>query len=202
MLQVLDTNFNTFDLHFWHFWLWTCKFDFLCLDLTLPLLFSDKLFWPYMAPNNEDCAQSCAINEWIDLLKFGLTSKDIEYLQNGTWVLSRVGGSLQLLQGSDLVDIFQIIMWRSVFSISGKLVRCFPVCGWLCVANISCKGWDDKTNNVPLRWMIQKTSPDNCPKRVACRWKGNVSSLTTRVSLEINKSVIENVCRLHLPKDS
>lgn len=118
------------------------------------------------------------------------------------WVLSQGGGQPAVVARKWFGGYFPDHHVKEFFSICGKLVRYFSVCGWLCVANISCKGWDDKANNVPLRWMIQKTSPDNYPKRVACRWKRNASSLTTRVSPEINKSVIEDVCRLHPPKDS
>ena len=74
-------------------------------------------------------------------------------------------GKLQWKRGSMAPDAPDIVMQWAVFSLCGRLVRHFPVCGWLCVAcgvlkrraNSVTKGWDDEKRNNLLQHMISET---------------------------------------------
>ena len=69
---------------------------------------------------------------------FGLTCKEPEHLQDGAKELGlRVSGSEEGLcwrRGGDVPGVLSNITCRSIFSVCGKLVGHYPVCGWLRVA--------------------------------------------------------------------
>lgn len=66
------------------------------------------------------------------------------------WVGEHDGGS----EGVQFQNFPAIITCHNIFSICGKLVGYFPVCGWLCVmkrrVTVITKGWDDRVIDIPL----------------------------------------------------
>ena len=72
------------------------------------------------------------------LARFGLECKDPERLKDGTWVLRLAvvmeHGKLWWKWGTMVLDALDIVTRRAVFSLCGRLVWHFQVCGWLCVA--------------------------------------------------------------------
>ena len=98
-----------------------------------------------------------------------LTCKELEPLQNVAKLLglhvSGNGERLRWRRGGEAPQVPLVITrWRT-FSVGGKLVGHFPVCGWLrvtvadikrCVTSVS-SGWDDEMREATLRSMLTKT---------------------------------------------
>ena len=109
---------------------------------------------------NEEVMPATHIRE--HLAQFGLECKDPEHLKDGAQELGLAvaieQGELWLRQGSVVPIAPGVIMWWTVFFLSGKLLGHFPVCSWLHVAcrilkgrtGLVMKGWDDKTKDALL----------------------------------------------------
>ena len=118
-------------------------------------------------------------------------------------------GKLWWKWGSIVPDAPNIITWRAVFSLCGRLVRDFPVCGWLggaCRvhkrrASSVTKGWDDETRVNFLQHMISETVNDpshedwSVDGRELNVWV-DASSLAIGVALERHETVLEDACWL------
>ena len=88
---------------------------------------------------------------------FGLTCKDPEQLSSGTRVLGvyvwEEHCKLRRRRNGERPKVPDVLMRRTVFSVCGRLIGHFPVCGWLHVAatfvkrraNAITTGWDDET---------------------------------------------------------
>ena len=87
---------------------------------------------------NEGILSAEAVKENFE--SFGLTCKEPERLQDGAKVLGLlVSGSEEGLcwrRGADAPGVPSNVTRRSVFSVCGKLVGHFTMCGWLRVAAI------------------------------------------------------------------
>ena len=152
------------------------------------------------------------------LLRFGLESKDPERLEDGTRVLGlEVWGERDALywkRGNVIPDAPKMMTRRNVFSLCGKLVGHFPVCGWLRAAtgvikrraNAVTKNWDSVTADSPLRCMVSETiarirqeDPAQGPWCVDGRdvnvWV-DASSVATGVLLERDGITFEDACWL------
>ena len=115
---------------------------------------------------NEDVRPTTRIRE--HLARFRLECKDPERLEDGARVLGLAvmmeHGKLRLKRGSMVPDAPDIVTRRAVFSLCGRLVRHFPVCGWLRVAcgelkrraSSITKGWDETRGNL-LQCVISET---------------------------------------------
>ena len=82
---------------------------------------------------NEDVMPATRVRE--HLARFGLECKDPERLEDGARVLGLTvvmeHGKLRRKRGSMVPDAPYIVKRRAVFSLCGRLVGHFPVCGWL-----------------------------------------------------------------------
>ena len=111
-------------------------------------------------------------------------------------------------------------MYRSIFSVCGKLVGHFAVCGWLRVAVVAMKrratsvssGWDDEVRDAALRSMLTETvarlTHDNPVQGNWCV-DGNeftvwvdASSLAFGVALAVDEFIVEDACWLRPENDS
>ena len=107
-----------------------------------------------------------------------------------------------------------------IFSLCGKLVGHFPVCGWLRVAcsilkrraSAVTKGWDDEAKDAPLHRMVTETL-DSVQQYDPVRGDWSVeghelnvwvdaSSLVIRVVLERQKTLLEDACWLRPENDA
>ena len=116
---------------------------------------------------NEDVMPSTCVRE--HLARFGLECKDPERLEDGARVLGSAVAmkhdKLWWKRGSMVPDAPNIVTRWAVFSLCGRLVGHFPVCGWLRVAcgvlkrraSLVTKGWDDETRENLLQCMISET---------------------------------------------
>ena len=170
---------------------------------------------------NESVASSQRVREHLE--SFGLVSKDPERLEDGARVLGlqvlSEGGRLRWKRGSEIPEVPPVLTRRNVFSVCGKLVGHFPVCGWLRVAAASIKrranavtsGWDDDTCDAHLRSMLSDTIArvrqsdpvrgDWCVSgREFTVWV-DASSLAIGVALEANGAVVEDACWLRPTND-
>ena len=111
-------------------------------------------------------------------------------------------------------DVSEVVTRRTIFSLCGKLIGHLPVCGWLRAAtgmikrraNAVTRGWDDTTEDVPLRQMVRETitrvtqSDPSLSLWCATGQDINVwidaSSLATGVLLERDDIVFEDACWL------
>ena len=110
-------------------------------------------------------------------------------------------------------DAPNIVTRQAVFSLCGRLVGHFPVCGWLCVAcevlkrraSSVTKGWDDEMGDNLLQCMISETvdsvwqddpEHEDCVDGQELNVWVNASSLTIGVALERHKTVLEDACWL------
>lgn len=74
------------------------------------------------------------------------------------------GGTLWWKWEKEVPDLFNTVMWQNVFFLSEKLVRHFPIYGWLRVAsgfikwqvNMIFCNWDEELTDAPLKMMIQE----------------------------------------------
>lgn len=71
----------------------------------------------------------------MKLAQFGLVCNYPKQIKNGAWVLGlevrKEPGRLLWRWGTAVLDIPDVIMWQTVFSLFEKLVGNLPVCGWL-----------------------------------------------------------------------
>ena len=85
---------------------------------------------------NEGILSAQAVKEHFE--SFGLTCKEPECLRDGAKVLGlRMRGSEEGLcwrRDGDVLGVPSNVTHRSVFSVCGKLVGHYPVCGWFRVA--------------------------------------------------------------------
>ena len=152
------------------------------------------------------------------LEEYGLQSKSPERLQEGARALGLQvwgeRGALRWCRGGTLPDVPQHVTRREVFSICGKLVSHYPVCGWLRVcagfikrkASQATEKWDDVVTDGAVVQCLQETLAavrKNDP--VKGRWdvgdgKATVwvdaSSLALGAAVEIDGNVVEDACWL------
>ena len=148
-------------------------------------------------------------------LDHGLVSKDPVRLRDGVRVLGlqvwEKGGTLRWKRGSQIPEIPNRLTRRHIFSLCGKLVGHFPVCGWFRVAvafikhlaTAVTKGWNDRIKNASLRQILAETLT-KYEKQILLRETGvqtvkklvwvDASSVDTGVALETNGTVIEDAC--------
>ena len=151
-------------------------------------------------------------------LDYGLVSKDLVRLRNRARVLGlqvwEKDGTLRWKRGSQIPEIPNRLTHRSIFSLCGKLVGYFPVCGWLRVAaafikhltTAVTKGWDDRIKNASLSQILAETltrvreadpvGGNWCTDGKEITVWVDVSSVATGVALETNEMVIEDACWL------
>ena len=101
-----------------------------------------------------------------------------------------------------------VLMRRTIFFVCGRLIGHFPVCGWLRIAatvvraNTVTTGWDDKTQDPMLRWMLEEimlrssqTDPvhgDWCANGQEVTVWVDASSLGTGVAIEYDRAIIKD----------
>ena len=163
---------------------------------------------------NEDIAPASQVR--ATLARFGLVCKDPVRLEDGARVLGLnvwgEHGSLLWKRGSEIPTMPDAITRRSVFSLCGKLVGHFPVCGWLRAAtgvlkrraNAVTRGWDDEATDPPLRKMVAETVAgvakedpargDWCVNGREIDVWVDASSLAIGVLLEQDGAALEDAC--------
>ena len=113
---------------------------------------------------NEDVMPATRVRE--HLARFGLECKDPEQLEDDTQMLGLAVAMEHGKSGGSMVpNTLNVVMRRAVFSLCGRLVGHFPVCGWLRVtcrvlkrrASSVTKGWGDETRD-NLHMMRQGTT--------------------------------------------
>ena len=116
---------------------------------------------------NEGILFAQAVKEHFE--SFRLMCKEPEHLRDGAKVLGlRMSGSkegLRWRRSGDVPGVPSNITRWSVFSVCGKLVDHYPMCGWLRVAVAAIKrhatsissGWDDEVHNAALQSMLTET---------------------------------------------
>ena len=127
--------------------------------------------------------------------------------------------NLHWRRGSDVWKVPPVITRRRTFSMCGKLVGHFPVCGCLRVVAAAIKhrvtsvmsGWDDEVHDITLRCMITETMErvmQNDPVHGDWCINGNeltiwvdASSLAMGVTLDDKGSIIEDACWLQPEND-
>ena len=171
---------------------------------------------------NEDVMFATCVRE--HLARFGLECKDPERLEDGERVLGLAvameHGKLRWKRGSRVPDAPDIVTRRAVFSLCGRLVGHFPVCGWLRVAcgvlkrraSSVTKGWDDETRDNLLQRMISETVDsvrwgdpahgDWCLDGRELNVWVDASSLAIGVALERHEILLEDACRLRPENDA
>ena len=157
-------------------------------------------------------------------LDLGLVSKDPVRLRDGTRVLGlkvwEKDDTLKWKRGSQIPEIPDGLTRWCVFSLCGKLVGHFLVCGWLrvavafikCLATAVTKGWDDRTKNSSLCYILAETlsrvrEADPVGRNWCIDGKEitvwvDVSCVATGVAWEMNGTVIEDVCWLRPTNDA
>ena len=128
---------------------------------------------------NKKIVKCAAIS--INESDFTATFKHWSWAWTVAWKWSE-GHAPEALDNSMVLDAPDIVMRRAVFSLCGRLVGHFPVCGWLCVAcgvlkrraSLVAKGSDDEARNNLLQHMISETvdcvARRSSPWRLVCRW--------------------------------
>ena len=127
----------------------------------------------------------------------------------------RVSGSeegLRWRRGGDVPGVPSNVTRLSVFSVCGKLVGHYPMCGWLRVPVATIKrratsillGWDDEVRDAALQSMLTETVArvtHNDPVRGYWCVDGNeftvwvdASSLALGVALVVDEFIIEDAC--------
>ena len=74
-------------------------------------------------------------------------------------------GELWWKRGSAVPEVPSVVMRQTVFSLCGRLVRHFLVCGWLCIAcgilkrraSSITKGWDNEPRDTVMQRMMFET---------------------------------------------
>ena len=170
---------------------------------------------------NESLVPASRVQHFLD---YGLVSKDPVRLRDGARVLGlqvwEKDGFLQWKRGSQIPEIPDGLTRWHVFSLCGKLVGHFPVCGWLRVAiafikhlaTAVTKGWNDRIKNASLSHIlaetltrVQEADPVGgnwCMDGKEITVWVDASSVATGVALETNGTVIEDACWLHPTNDA
>ena len=173
---------------------------------------------------NEGILSAQAVKEHFE--SFGLTCKEPERLPDGAKVLGlRVSGSeegLHWRRGGNIPGVLSNVTRQSVFSVCGKLVGHYSVCGWLrvAVAVVAIKrhatsvlsGWDDEVCDIALQRMLTETvarvTHDDPVRGNWCVdgyeftvWV-DASSLALGVALAVDEFFIKDACWLWLENDS
>ena len=152
------------------------------------------------------------------LEEYGLRSKQPECLRAGARALGLQvwgeRGTLQWRRSGPLPDVPSQVTRRDVFSICGKLVSHYPVCGWLRVcagyvkrkASLSTDRWDDVVLDDSVVQCLRETVEEvRTSDPVRGRWdvEGtratlwvDASSLALGAALEVNGHVVEDACWL------
>ena len=160
---------------------------------------------------NEGILSAQAVKEHFE--SFELTCKEPECLRDGAKVLGlRESGSekgFRWRRGGDVPGVPSNVMRWSVFSVCGKLVGHYPVCGWLRLAVVAIKqrttsissGWDDEVCDAALQSMLTETVArvtHDDPVRGNWCVDGNkftvwvdASLLALRVALAVDEFIIE-----------
>ena len=155
---------------------------------------------------------------------FGLVCKDPVRLKDGARVLGlqvwEERGTLRWKRGNKIPEIPDVLTRRCVFSLCGKLVSHFPVCGWLRVAvaflkrlvTAATRGWDDEIKNPSfghiLAEMLSRIREQDPVRGDWCMGSNEVtvwvdaSSVATGVALEASGTVVEDACWLRPTNDS
>lgn len=161
---------------------------------------------------NEDVVTATRVAEHLQ--RYGLTTKEPEHIPSGARVLGlRVWGEHEKLfwaRDGALCDLPDKLTRRSVFSVCGKLVGHFPVCGWLRVAmayvkrraNLATQGWDDVVRDNEIKAILEEIIREvkrNDP--VHGRWDVtgeeakvwvDASSLALGVIVEVSGCIVED----------
>lgn len=161
---------------------------------------------------NEDIIEASRVEE--HLRNLGLTCKPCERLVGGARALGlRVWGergNLYWKRDNEVADVPAQITRRSVFSLCGKLVGHYPVCGWLRVAtafikrkaNAITERWDDVITDEEVRTLLMEVVnkvKNNDPVRglwcvnsyEAKVWV-DASSVALGVAMEIDGVIVED----------
>ena len=152
------------------------------------------------------------------LNKYGLASKPPEKMRGGARALGLQvrgeGDTLQWCRSGPLPEVPQRVTRRDVFSICGKLVSHYPVCGWLrvCAGYIKRKAsqatekWDDVVNDsAVVQYLHDTVAAVRANDPVKGRWDVygeeatvwvDASSLAMGAAVEIDGCVMEDACWL------
>ena len=115
---------------------------------------------------NENRVPASRIQHFLD---YGLVPKDPVRLRDGARVIGlqvwEKDGTLRWKQRSQIPEIPDRLTHRRVFSLYGKRVGHFPVCGWIRVAvafikrlaTAVTKGWDDRIKNASISQKLAET---------------------------------------------
>ena len=152
----------------------------------------------------------------VKLESFGLTCKETERLKHRVKELGlkvwRECNTLCWKRGTAIPEPPAEMTRHTVFSMGGKLVVHFPVCGWLRMITrvlkrrviAVTKGWDDPVNNASFRWVMEEVlerATHDDP--VWGNWSVSgeelnawvdASSLATSAVLEKHGDILEDVC--------
>ena len=163
---------------------------------------------------NEDDVSAARVRDHLS--RHGLVAKEPQRVSDGARLLGlkvwgeRGRGMLRWKRDNEYGAVPDKLTRRSVFSLCGKLIGHYPVCGWLRVAvsylkrvaNEASEGWDDVIIGGRLREMLTEVVERvkrNDP--VGGRWDVNgnkarvwvdASSLATGVLLEVDGATIED----------
>ena len=160
-----------------------------------------------------------AVQEVVKHLEaYGLTSKQPENMCEGARALGLQvwgeNGTLQWCRSGTVSDVPQQVTRRDVFSICGKLVSHYPVCGWLRVSAAyikrrACQAtekWDDVvTDGTVVQHLRDTVAAVMANDPVKGRWDVggeaatvwvDASSLALGAVVEIDGSVVEDACWL------
>ena len=165
---------------------------------------------------NEDVVSAERVKE--HLCQYGLVSKPAERVRDGARALGlHVWGDHETLRWSrngEVQDVPEEVTRRDVFSLCGKLVGHYPVCGWLRVAAAFVKRrasqaterWDDVVSDATvvkhLREMTEEVKRNDPVKG---RWDVaseavkvwvDASSIAMGAVIEMNGNVVEDACWL------
>ena len=152
------------------------------------------------------------------LEKYGLTSKQPESMQAGARALGLQvwgeGGALRWRRGGTIPEVPPQVTRRDVFSICGKLVSHYPVCGWLRVSAAYIKRrasqvterWDDVvTDGAVVKCLSETVEAVKVNDPVKGRWDVDdgattvwvdASSLALGAVVEVGGCVVEDACWL------
>ena len=171
---------------------------------------------------NEDVVSAAEVRD--HLARYGLVTKDPERVWDGTRLLGlRVWGEQGVLRwqrDNTIEDMPEPLTRRKVFSVCGKLVSHYPVCGWLRVAaafikrraNALSEGWDDPIAGTEVSSFLTEVITEvkrHDPARGQWNVSGesarvwvDASSLAIGVALESNGTVIEDATWLRKDETS
>lgn len=161
---------------------------------------------------NEDVVSAASVRELLG--RQGLVAKEPERACDGARLLGLSvwgeRGALRWRRDNDFGGVPARLTRRSVFSLCGKLVGHYPVCGWLRVAvsyikrraNQASEGWDDPIVGDGVQVMLSEVLEQVQKDDPVCgRWDVSgdrakvwvdASSLATGVVIEVGGSTIED----------